>query len=1591
MENHWLKRVSGGILAGVMVLHCFPVPIFAAETDGLCPHHTQHTEACGYSAAVEWHECGHDHTDECYQSVTECVHTHGECGYVPAVEGHACECQPDDNGEIVHTEGCGYVEAVAEVPCGHVCSEESGCITKVLTCQHQHDSECGYVEGKQESPCTFVCEECAKEAADKEAADGVAALIQALPTVDALQEMTTEQQAEVYAQVQKAYDAYNALTEEQKVLLSDPEGIFAPLFDYFNAQTAPAVGTVASGTCGDNLTWVLDDNGTLTISGDGEMWDFEEYEEIPWRDFCTEISSVEVESGVTSIGDRAFSDFNVLHSVQLPDTLRAIGTHAFENCTDLETITIPEGVERISARAIWGCENLQSIIIPASTRNIEEGNFKSCIRLQSITVTPGNDAYSSIDGVLFNAEGTELLKYPEGKQNVTYSVPDGVTRIPSWAFEDCQYLKDVELPNTLQRISSSAFFNCGEMIGITLSAGVINVETYAFITTPLKWIRVDSGNTVFSSIDGVLFNKDATKLILYPEGKDTEQYTLPDSVVWVGPCAFERNDYLKNVVLPSSLKTIDACAFSFCGALTEIKIPKNVNRIRSGAFQQCVSLEAVYFTGNAPQIDSNPFSDVTAKCYYPDTNSTWTEDVFQDYGGDLTWLSYELPLEELDRSGQLGENLTWELTEDGTLTISGLGEMPNYWNSEDYPWHRLRSEIQKVVVELGVEDIGNDAFAQCDNLRDVTLPNTLHYIKNYAFSACPMLTEIVIPKQVRGIYSGAFQSCTNLTAISFRNQSHCFLAENAFEGVTAEVTTKGYLWSEEQMQDYGGHLTWIDAREPLQNITLSQYIPLIVGTTGYIAFDYYPESAAKELVCHVDAPDILEIVNHNDWGCQLNCLRTGSTMFTVTDRKTGISASISLEVKEPDRVIPSGEEYAETFVVEPSDTLYHERIRTYRFTPKQSGLYQLECTYIDSLFTGDTGYASISVFCEGGYVDVFRYQDYSDRASNVFSLEADTEYLIRLVYTTGVKPQKSTFTLKKWKPSEDSEESNTDVLTIYPVSPICLFPGETQTQSISFYYTGNAPLQWSTDSPDVLRIEEVSLSVVRFTVLQAGTANIYCTGKGIEESVRITVVNATTLWLNQYVYTSLKDSAEKGFVFTAPEDGVYYFGTKESSKSTGFYWNIRSYSRRQYVTESYTDSGKIIYCTLKQGDILHLTARAQSFTGTFYVKRADPAYAEIQLKTRDSYAEGFSACVSYSPISGTYSPIIDWASSDETICYPNSYYAPDGSCSFSILKEGDVTITAYAANGQTASMTLHVGKCLNGHQYGSWEESFDNPLGLKNALERKCEYCDSTEYYVLQQQVPGTLNTFEMGLNPGETLWVDGVPHEVDITGKIDLDGMDAKTAVLYSYHDGGSGVHSQYPTGMKIWQLKQVNGYYTAEYVPELDNLLQYSGSSIRITGNKGIRMITSVNQDTRNALTGGGLAGFKLLEYGTLLAQTSKLGNNPLVLGGKNVKSNYAYKKGVADPVFKYTNGLIQYTNVLVGFNDNQCAEDIAMRPYMKLLDENGEEFVIYGGIVYRSIGYIAYQNRNAFQPRSAAYEYVWSIIRNVYGNQYDSEYKK
>jgi endonuclease I len=294
------------------------------------------------------------------------------------------------------------------------------------------------------------------------------------------------------------------------------------------------------------------------------------------------------------------------------------------------------------------------------------------------------------------------------------------------------------------------------------------------------------------------------------------------------------------------------------------------------------------------------------------------------------------------------------------------------------------------------------------------------------------------------------------------------------------------------------------------------------------------------------------------------------------------------------------------------------------------------------------------------------------------------------------------------------------------------------------------------------------------------------------------------------------------------------------------------------------------------------------------------------------------------------------------------------------------------------------------HDMGQWIVTREPTPDAAGEERSDCSRCDHFETRTVEYQ-GNVLKLEGEEFADQDTVWIEGLPYPVEgtednryVVPPVEGDFI----MVTYTYHVGDAAdVHTQYPSGMKVYEVS--NG--TIKHIPELDDLLRYSGSSIRITGNKGIRMITSLTKESKTALTGEGLAGYKLLEYGTTLCLASEIPEgDALVLDREFTRHNHAYKKGVADPVFATSGNLTQYTNVLVGFSLDQCKEDIAMRPYIILENAEGEQITLYGGTIYRSIGYIAYQNRTVFKPKTASYNYVWEIIHHVYGDQYDADYK-
>ena len=261
------------------------------------------------------------------------------------------------------------------------------------------------------------------------------------------------------------------------------------------------------------------------------------------------------------------------------------------------------------------------------------------------------------------------------------------------------------------------------------------------------------------------------------------------------------------------------------------------------------------------------------------------------------------------------------------------------------------------------------------------------------------------------------------------------------------------------------------------------------------------------------------------------------------------------------------------------------------------------------------------------------------------------------------------------------------------------------------------------------------------------------------------------------------------------------------------------------------------------------------------------------------------------------------------------------------------------------------------------------------------------------------------------TFTVEIPANYLDVTGKPEFDGKTTVTVdgkeypieemggeryvnlpetgdllTIYSFKDGTQeGSYTNYPTGMQVFRITRQEGGAKAEEITEFANLLNYAGCSIRISGKQGIRMITGIDQNVKKSLVSkAGLSGYTLEEYGTVVQWADTLGSNTLNLDNSN-KQNYAYKKGKADPIFSRANGMIQYTNVLVGFSLEDCAKDLILRPYIKLKDmTTGETVTLYGGSVCRSIGYVAKQNENTYKPGSSGYKYVHKIIDAVYGQE-------
>ena len=304
-------------------------------------------------------------------------------------------------------------------------------------------------------------------------------------------------------------------------------------------------------------------------------------------DGCTSLTSIVIPNSVTSIESNAFDGCTSLTSIVIPDSVTSIGSSAFSRCTSLTSIVIPDSVTSIASYAFSGCTSLTNIVIPDSVTSIGSSAFSGCTSLTNMTIP---DSVTSIGSYAFyGCTSLTNMTIPDSVTSIgsyafygctsltSVTIPDSVTSIGNSAFYGCTSLTSVTIPDSVTSIGNSAFYGCTSLINITIGRDVTSTLDDIFDSyNKLERINVSEENTKYSSIQGILFNKEKSTIIKYPSNKnDISNYEIPSTVEIIEKYAFQNCTSLTSVTIPDSVTNISGSAFIGCNKLERINVSEN--------------------------------------------------------------------------------------------------------------------------------------------------------------------------------------------------------------------------------------------------------------------------------------------------------------------------------------------------------------------------------------------------------------------------------------------------------------------------------------------------------------------------------------------------------------------------------------------------------------------------------------------------------------------------------------------------------------------------------------------------------------------------------------------------------------------------------------------------------------------------------------------------------------------------------------------------------------------------------------------------------------------------------------------------------
>ena len=501
-----------------------------------------------------------------------------------------------------------------------------------------------------------------------------------------------------------------------------------------------------SGKCGENVYYSYNSaTRTLTISGTGEMEGYRYYEEWgdistdnPWYSHVSEILSINIEYGITSIGECDFINCYGLTSIIIPNSVTSIGSNAFRGCSGLTSVTIPSSVTCIGSGAFQGCSNLTSITIPNSVTVIKGQAFHSCGRLTSITIPKsvtniGAGAFygtawynNQPDGLVY--AGKLAYKYKgEMPANMQIIIKDGTQGIADDAFFGCTGLTSVTIPNSVTSIGYNAFSCCSGLTSVPIPNSVSSIGNSAFSSC--------SGLTSIIIPDGVTF----IDMYAFSGCSGLTSIIIPNSVTFIGSNAFRGCIGLTSVSIGNGVTSIEKQTFAGCTSLASISIANTVTSIGSEAFYGCTSLTSVTIPSSVTNIGLNAFGNC------PDRTSITVEN------GNMYYDSRNNCNAIIDNNNQL---IVGCKNTNIPNSVTSIGEYAFAWCNG----------LTSMNIPNSVTSIGEGAFESC-GLTSINIPNSVSSIGNYAFMFCSSLVYITLSDKLTSIGSSAFSDCYSLSDV----------------------------------------------------------------------------------------------------------------------------------------------------------------------------------------------------------------------------------------------------------------------------------------------------------------------------------------------------------------------------------------------------------------------------------------------------------------------------------------------------------------------------------------------------------------------------------------------------------------------------------------------------------------------------------------------------------------------------------------------------------------------------------------------------------------------------------------------------------